>query len=202
MGEVRVETERCFLVASDLLTSLKPMERGNVNTSLRALWPRVLARTLNCIDEPNTMILPVASEVTMKQKLFVLGGSPIQLEDIRRRFSEAFDIIVCQSISEVQRNLEIHAHGAVLPLGMNGGSHNGVVVAQDVDRLIESIVRTGSTEEKPMPKTLADRVDLLEQKIIESTLTRNRHHRKDTAAELGISRVTLYNKMKKFGMLN
>jgi len=136
----------------------------------------------------------------MKQKLFVLGGSPIQLEDIRRRFGEAFDIIVCQSISEVQRNLEIHAHGAVLPLGMNGGSHNGIV-AQDVDKLIESIVKTG-TEEKPMPKTLADRVDLLEQKIIESTLTRNRHHRKDTAAELGISRVTLYNKMKKFGMLN
>jgi DNA-binding NtrC family response regulator len=145
------------------------------------------------------MILPVASEVTMKQKLFVLGGSPLQLEDVRRRFGEAFDIIVCQSISEVQRNLEIHAHGAVLPLGMNG--HNGTPTAHDVDKLIENIVKTG-TEEKPMPKTLADRVDLLEQKIIESTLTRNRHHRKDTAAELGISRVTLYNKMKKFGMLN
>ena len=135
----------------------------------------------------------------MKQKLFVLGGSPLQLEDVRRRFGEAFDIIVCQSISEVQRNLEIHAHGAVLPLGMNG--HNGATTL-DVDKLIENIVKTSGMEEKPMPKTLADRVDLLEQKIIESTLTRNRHHRKDTAAELGISRVTLYNKMKKFGMLN
>lgn len=145
------------------------------------------------------MILPVASEVTMKQKLFVLGGNPLQLDDVRRRFGESFDIVVCHSISEVQRNLELHAHGAVLPLGMNGGQQNGST--QDVDKLIENIVRTGA-EEKPMPKTLADRVDLLEQKIIESTLTRNRHHRKDTAAELGISRVTLYNKMKKFGMLN
>lgn len=134
----------------------------------------------------------------MKQKLFVLGGNPLQLDDVRRRFGESFDIVVCHSISEVQRNLEHHAHGAVLPLGMNGGQ-NGA--SQDVDKLIENIVKTG-TEEKPMPKTLADRVDLLEQKIIESTLTRNRHHRKDTAAELGISRVTLYNKMKKFGMLN
>ncbi len=51
-------------------------------------------------------------------------------------------------------------------------------------------------------KTLAARVDLLEQKIIEYSLSRNRQHRKETAAELGISRVTLYNKMKKFGLLD
>ena len=133
----------------------------------------------------------------MKQKLFVLGGNPLQLDEVRRRFGEAFDVIVCQSITEVQRNLEYHAHGVVLPLGMSGMQNGN---SQDVDKLIESIVKTG-TEEKPMPKTLADRVDLLEQKIIESTLTRNRHHRKDTAAELGISRVTLYNKMKKYDML-
>jgi len=146
------------------------------------------------------MILPVASESTMiKQKLFVLGGNPHQIDEVRRRFGDVFDIVLCQSAIEVHRNLEHHVSGAVLPLGMNGGSHNGG--SGDVDKLIENIVST-APEEKPMPKTLADRVDLLEQKIIESTLTRNRHHRKDTAAELGISRVTLYNKMKKFGMLN
>ena len=134
----------------------------------------------------------------MKQRLFVLGGHPHQIDEVRRRFGDAFEIVICQSIVELQRNLEHHGQGAVLPLGMNG--QNGAT-HHDVDKLIESIVNT-SPEEKPMPKTLADRVDLLEQKIIESTLTRNRHHRKDTAAELGISRVTLYNKMKKFGMLN
>lgn len=133
----------------------------------------------------------------MKQKLFVLGGNPHQIDDVRRRFGDSFDVVICQSIVEVQRNLEHHANAAVLPLSANGQG----AVPGDVDKLIENIVTNG-TEEKPMPKTLADRVDLLEQKIIESTLTRNRHHRKDTAAELGISRVTLYNKMKKFGMLN
>lgn len=138
----------------------------------------------------------------MKQKLFVLGGNPHQIDDVRRRFGESFDVVLCQSIGEVQRNLEHHSGGAVLPLmGTNGHDHS----VGDVDKLIENIVSSrnaGLEEKSAIPKTLADRVDLLEQKIIESTLNRNRHHRKDTAAELGISRVTLYNKMKKFGMLN
>ena len=138
----------------------------------------------------------------MKQKLFVLGGNMHQIDDVRRRFGESFDVVLCQSIGEVQRNLEHLSSGAVLPLMGTNGHEHGV---GDVDKLIENIVTSNQhgAEEKPsMPKTLADRVDLLEQKIIESTLSRNRHHRKDTAAELGISRVTLYNKMKKFGMLN
>ena len=48
--------------------------------------------------------------------------------------------------------------------------------------------------------SLEARVDVLEQRIIEDCLKRNNFRRKETAAELGISRVTLYNKMKKFGM--
>jgi DNA-binding NtrC family response regulator len=49
--------------------------------------------------------------------------------------------------------------------------------------------------------TLEARVDVLERRIIEDCLQRNNFRRKETAAELGISRVTLYNKMKKFGLL-
>lgn len=49
--------------------------------------------------------------------------------------------------------------------------------------------------------SLENRVDVIEQRIIEDTLRRHNHRRKETAAELGISRVTLYNKMKKFGLL-
>jgi DNA-binding NtrC family response regulator len=49
--------------------------------------------------------------------------------------------------------------------------------------------------------SLEARVDVLERRIIEDCLQRNNHRRKETAAELGISRVTLYNKMKKFGLL-
>ncbi len=50
-------------------------------------------------------------------------------------------------------------------------------------------------------RTLEDRVDELERHVIEDCLVRNGHRRKETAEELGISRVTLYNKMKKFGLL-
>ncbi len=50
-------------------------------------------------------------------------------------------------------------------------------------------------------KTLEARVDLIECRIIEDSLRRNNHRRKETSAELGISRVTLYNKMKKFGLM-
>lgn len=49
--------------------------------------------------------------------------------------------------------------------------------------------------------SLEARVDVLERRIIEDCLQRNNFRRKETAAELGISRVTLYNKMKKFGLL-
>ncbi len=49
--------------------------------------------------------------------------------------------------------------------------------------------------------TLESRVDVLEQRIIEDSLKRHNFRRKETAAELGISRVTLYNKMKKFGLM-
>ena len=49
--------------------------------------------------------------------------------------------------------------------------------------------------------SLEARVDVLERRIIEDCLQRNNFRRKETAAELGISRVKLYNKMKKFGLL-
>lgn len=49
--------------------------------------------------------------------------------------------------------------------------------------------------------TLDGRIQRLEQHIISETLHRNENRRQDTARELGISRVTLYNKMKKFGIM-
>ena len=51
------------------------------------------------------------------------------------------------------------------------------------------------------PKSLEARVDRLECEIIQDCLQQNNQRRKETAAELGISRVTLYNKMKKFGLM-
>jgi len=49
--------------------------------------------------------------------------------------------------------------------------------------------------------SLSEQVDECERRIIAEMLQRYRNHRNETAAALGISRVTLYNKMKKFGML-
>jgi len=55
---------------------------------------------------------------------------------------------------------------------------------------------------EPQPCTLEERVDQDERRIIAESLRQHNDHRTRTAKELGISRVTLYNKMKKFGMLN
>jgi DNA-binding NtrC family response regulator len=52
-----------------------------------------------------------------------------------------------------------------------------------------------------LSNSLEARVDVLERRIIQECLARNNFRRKETAAELSISRVTLYNKMKKFGLL-
>jgi len=73
---------------------------------------------------------------------------------------------------------------------------------------LPSALRPATTERarsngngKP-PRTLEEHIDQIERRIIEESLRRHNHHRTATAKELGISRVTLYNKMKKFGMLS
>ncbi len=49
--------------------------------------------------------------------------------------------------------------------------------------------------------TLEQRLGEVERRIIEESLQRHNYHRIHTARELGVSRVTLYNKMKKYRML-
>lgn len=50
--------------------------------------------------------------------------------------------------------------------------------------------------------TLNRQISLTEREIIEQTLLKNNFSRTNSAKELGISRVTLYNKMKKYGMMH
>ncbi|MHC4399326.1 MAG: sigma-54 interaction domain-containing protein [Planctomycetota bacterium] len=57
----------------------------------------------------------------------------------------------------------------------------------------------GNGDGRTMP-TLEQRISQIERRIIEESLQRHHFNRTDTAKELGISRVTLYNKMKKLGM--
>jgi DNA-binding NtrC family response regulator len=62
--------------------------------------------------------------------------------------------------------------------------------------------QTGTTQRPgPAVGSLESRIDVAERRIIEEVLRRNRESRIASAKELGISRVTLYNKMKKLGML-
>ena len=50
-------------------------------------------------------------------------------------------------------------------------------------------------------KELGNQIAQTEKDIIEQALFKNNFSRTHTAKDLGISRVTLYNKMKKFGLL-
>ncbi len=51
------------------------------------------------------------------------------------------------------------------------------------------------------PDTLGRQIAFTEKEIIEQALFKNNFSRTHTAKDLGISRVTLYNKMKKYGMM-
>ncbi|MEX0867046.1 MAG: sigma-54 dependent transcriptional regulator [Pirellulales bacterium] len=64
---------------------------------------------------------------------------------------------------------------------------------------VQFAATTNNGDELP---TLEARIGDFERHLIEDSLRRNANRRQATAKELGISRVTLYNKMKKFGMLN
>lgn len=57
------------------------------------------------------------------------------------------------------------------------------------------------TPQKPDTDTLGRQIAFTEKEIIEQALFKNSFSRTHTAKDLGISRVTLYNKMKKYGMM-
>ena len=64
-----------------------------------------------------------------------------------------------------------------------------------------SVSSASSAQSAPVDKTLGGQIALSEKEIIEQTLFKNSFSRTKSAKALGISRVTLYNKMKKYGML-
>ncbi|MCA9171433.1 MAG: hypothetical protein KDB23_27375 [Planctomycetales bacterium] len=64
----------------------------------------------------------------------------------------------------------------------------------------EDVELDDTDAEEESTESLASRLQAYERRIIEAALRRNAYHRKDTADELGVSRVTLYNRMKAFGM--
>lgn len=134
----------------------------------------------------------------MTQKFLVIHCEDSDVEELRQ-YLQGRQLIACDTLDEVGRLLPAAAVPATngAEAEANGDS-SAALGGNSVDELVEYILEQNNGHSK----TLAARVDLLEQKIIEYSLSRNRQHRKETAAELGISRVTLYNKMKKFGLLD
>lgn len=61
-------------------------------------------------------------------------------------------------------------------------------------------VAPASSSPEPAAQDLSQQIASTEREIIEQTLYNNNFSRTNTAKELGISRVTLYNKMKKYGL--
>jgi DNA-binding protein Fis len=138
----------------------------------------------------------------MKQKFLVINCDEHDLDDLRRRIGFDREVVPCPSIDMAARLLPGESSAAVM-VSVRGDAApastelNGEQPSRDVDSLVARMLEFSNGHDR----TLAARVDLLERKIIEQSLNRNGQHRKETAAELGISRVTLYNKMKKFGLL-
>lgn len=82
---------------------------------------------------------------------------------------------------------------------------NGVLTLNDLPSTLRPVRpesgSNGHAAPHGKPMTLDQRIEQVERHILEESLERHNQHRTDTARELGISRVTLYNKMRKFGML-
>lgn len=146
----------------------------------------------------------------MTRKFLLINCDPATMEWLGDQLGADVHLMPCASIDEVSQRMAQEPGQAVMAYQSNGriAPINGVAVngyalitAAHVNGNGNGNGHHGSAESTDEAGRLSDQVDRFEQLVIERTLARHGNHRKDTAAELGISRVTLYNKMKKFGML-
>lgn len=75
------------------------------------------------------------------------------------------------------------------------------LISGQVGPVNDPSIRLGRTTYFNAKQSLGRQVAVSEKEIIEQTLSENNFSRTNTAKQLGISRVTLYNKMKKYNML-
>jgi DNA-binding NtrC family response regulator len=122
----------------------------------------------------------------MLESFLVVAQQHNLAEMLEREVGEDFRLIPLQSVASLADEPQQRVAAVVIRMPHDAGT------------LEDSSSHEASSH---APQTLEAQVDVLEQRIIEDSLARNNHRRKETAVELGISRVTLYNKMKKFGML-
>jgi DNA-binding NtrC family response regulator len=70
----------------------------------------------------------------------------------------------------------------------------------DASVVLSSNGQAVNDTENQKQTTLGEKIENTEREIIQQTLLENSFNRTKTARELGVSRVTLYNKMKKYGI--
>lgn len=140
----------------------------------------------------NIELKHIEPEFVAALRQYAWPGNIRELENVIRRA-----VLYCSSgvltlgdLPSTMRPAKNHGSPACVGHGNGNGKQNGNGNGH------------GSGCHLPRPMTLEQRVDEIERRIIEESLHRHNYHRSETARELGISRVTLYNKMKKFGMLN
>jgi DNA-binding NtrC family response regulator len=126
------------------------------------------------------------------------------VRELFQRLTTEAELLPCDDMAQLGTLAQDHAVTAVL-VHLDQRPEE-----DDLQRDFSSLLAESPGEERLTPEneaavvdsrpTLEARVDELERRIIEDSLRRHNHRRKETAAELGISRVTLYNKMKKLGL--
>lgn len=126
----------------------------------------------------------------MLESFLVVASQHNLAEELQREVGNDYRLIRLQSVADVDDDPQQRVAAVVIRMSPE---------TRFADEPISS--RIVSPPPANAPRTLEAQVDVLEQRIIEDSLSRNNRRRKETAVELGISRVTLYNKMKKFGML-
>lgn len=126
------------------------------------------------------------------------------VHELFQRLTTEAELLPCDDIAELGTLAQDHAVTAVL-VHLDQKPSNANPPSAFQESQIFSPAEPGNepavfASPSDSRLTLEARVDELERRIIEDSLRRHNHRRKETAAELGISRVTLYNKMKKLGL--
>ena len=116
---------------------------------------------------------------------------------VRRIHPEFLDVLKSYHWPGNIRELKNHVRRAVL------FSSDGELTPNDLPPgILRAAQDNGNAAVPRLPATLSEKVASTEQEILESALRAHEFRRTATARALGISRVGLYKKMKKYGLLD
>lgn len=146
----------------------------------------------------------------MSRNLLILNCNDFVIHRLRQELGEV-EVTCCQNFEDLRAAWDRYRHARVIvgcngqdtPSSAEGGApHNRQNGHAAVGEPSNGFHASHTPPAAATEKSLAEQVDEFEREVIAETLRRNHQHRKETAAALGISRVTLYNKMKKFGLFS